>query len=75
MGCVITEGAGKTEGSCREADRARMQPPFDHSRSCLKRTLRDMRRPAYLPKFVHANVERTLTVDSARELEIGRLFQ
>ncbi len=76
MGCVITEGAGKTEGSCREADRSSMQQPaFDHSRSCLKRTLRAMCRPAYLPKFVHANVERTLTINSARELEIGRLFQ
>lgn len=75
MGCVITEEAGKTEGSCREADRSGMQPAFDHSRSCLKRTLRAMCRPAYLPKFVHANVDRTLTVDSVRELEIGRLFQ
>ncbi len=75
VGCVITEGAGKTEGSCREADRASMQPAFDHSRSCMERTLRATCRPAYLPKFVHANVERTLTVDSVRELEIGRLFQ
>jgi hypothetical protein len=75
MGCVITEGAGKTEGSRREADCTSMQPAFDYSRPCLKRTLRAMCRPTYLPKFVHANVERTLTIDSAREIEIGRLFQ
>ena len=75
MGCVITEGAGKTEGSCREANLSSMKPAFDHSRSRLKRTLRAMCRPTYLPKFVHANVERILTVDSVRELEIGKLFQ
>ncbi len=58
MGCVITEGAGKTEGSCREANLSSMKPAFDHSRSRLKRTLRAMCRPTYLPKFVHANVEK-----------------
>jgi len=48
-----------------------MQSTIDHSRFRLKHTLRAAWRPTHLPEIVL----RAVTVDSARDLEVGKSFR